>query len=97
MHYNNANKQTDKLSMRITKEDNIWQNIGLTLKWSQVESPNYHNGFPFDLDDHKKKWSRHQSFLYGCDRSPEMRVFELGIEIPNVKQHNWSTKMISKF
>ena len=28
-----------------------------------------HNGVPFDLVDHKYKRSRHQSFLYGCDRS----------------------------
>ena len=45
-----------------------------------------HNGFPLDLDDHKNKWSRHQSFLYGCDRSPDMHVFKLGIEILNLKQ-----------
>ena len=48
-----------------------------------------------DLDDHKNiKWSRHRSFLYGCDRSPEVHVLKLGIEIPNLKQHNWSTKLI---
>ena len=51
-----------------------------------------HNSFSFDLDDHKNKWSRHQSFLYGSNRSPEMRVLKLGIEIPNLKQHDWSTK-----
>ena len=51
-----------------------------------------HNGFLLDLDDHKNKWSRHRSFLYGCDRSPEMYVLKLGIEIPNLKQHNWSTE-----
>ena len=31
----------------------------------------------------KIKWSRHRSFLYGCDRSPEAYVLELGTEIPN--------------
>ena len=45
-------------------------------------------GFPLDLNDLKNKWSRHRSFLYGCDRSPEMHVLKLGIEIPNLKQHN---------
>ena len=42
-----------------------------------------HNGFPLDLDDHKNKWSRHRSFLYGCDRSPGAYVLKLGTEIPN--------------
>ena len=50
-----------------------------------------------DLDDHKNKWSRHRSFLYGCDRSPGVHVLKLEIEIPNLKQHNWSTKSIWKF
>ena len=36
-------------------------------------------------------------FLYGCDRSPGMHVFKLGIEIPNLKQNDWSTKLIWKF
>ena len=53
---------------------------------------NCHNGFSLDLDDHKNKWSRHRSFLYGCDQSPGIHVFKLGIEIPNLKQSNWSTK-----
>ena len=56
-----------------------------------------HNGFPLDLDDLKNKWSRHQSFLYGCDRSPGMHVLKLGIEIPNLKQNDWSAKLIWKF
>ena len=56
-----------------------------------------HNGFSLDLDDHKNKWSRHRSFLYGCDQSPEMHVLKLGTEIPNLKQHNWSTELIWKF
>ena len=29
------------------------------------------------------KWSRHRSFLYGCDRSPGAYVLKLGTEIPN--------------
>ena len=33
-------------------------------------------------------------FLYGCDRSFGMHVLKLGTEIPNLKQRNWSTKMI---
>ena len=74
----------------------------MTKYWSDsqvspVESPSYHNGFPLDLDDHKNEWSRHQSFLYGCDRSPGMHVIKLGIEIPNLKQKDWSTKLIQKF
>ena len=40
----------------------------------------------------KIKWSRHRSFLYGCDRSPGVHVLKLGIEIPNLRQYNWSTK-----
>ena len=50
--------------------------------------------FRYDLDDHKNKWSRHRSFLYGCDRSPGIHVLKLGTEIPNLKQHNWSTELI---
>ena len=33
----------------------------------------------------KIKWSRHRSFLYGCDRSPEIYVLESETEIPNLK------------
>ena len=36
-------------------------------------------------------------FLFWCDRSPGMHVLKLGIEIPNLKQHNWSTELIWKF
>ena len=32
----------------------------------------------------KIKWSRHRSFLYGFDRSPEVHVLKLGIEIPTL-------------
>ena len=35
-----------------------------------------------DLEDHKI-WSRHRSFLYGCDRSPGTYVSKFGTEIPN--------------
>ena len=56
-----------------------------------------HNGFPLDLDDHKIKRSRHRSFLYGCDWSLGMHVLKLGIEIPNLKQNDWSTKLIWRF
>ena len=74
-------------------KDNIYLNNGLTLL-SPVESPSCHNGFPLDLDDHKNKWSHHRSFLYGCDQSPSMHILKLGTEIPNLKQHNWSAKLI---
>ena len=64
---------------------------------SLVESSSCHKGFPLDLDDHKIKWSCHRSFLYGCDRSPKVHVIKLGIEIPSLKQKEWSTKLIQKF
>ena len=68
--------------------------ILVSLSNSPVESPSCHNGSPLDLDDHKNKWSRHRPFLYGCDQSLGMPVLKLGIEIPNLKQHNWSTELI---
>ena len=44
-----------------------------------------HNGFPPRLGMTTKiKWSCHRSFLYGCDRSPGMRIFKPGTEIPNL-------------
>ena len=33
----------------------------------------------------KIKWSRHRSFLYGCDRSLGVHVLKIGIEIPNLR------------
>ena len=57
----------------------------------------YHNGFPLNVDDHKDEWNHHRSFLYKCDRSPEMHDLKLGIEIPSLKQNDWSTKLIWKF
>ena len=56
-----------------------------------------HNGFPFDLNDHKNKWNRYRSFLYGYDQSPRKHILKLGIEIPNLKQNDWSVKLIWKF
>ena len=53
-----------------------------------------HNGFPLDLDDHKNKWSRHRSFLYGCDRPSRMHILKLGTKISNLKQHDWLAKLI---
>ena len=41
-----------------------------------------------DLEDHKNKWNRHRSFLYGCDRSPGTHVSKLGTEIPNKKKYD---------
>ena len=31
-----------------------------------------------------KQWSRLRSFLYGCDRSPEIRILKLGTGISNL-------------
>ena len=53
-----------------------------------------HNGFSLDLVTTKIKWSRHRSFLYECDRSPGVHVLKLGIEIPNLKHHNWSARRV---
>ena len=83
----------DKLNMRNTTKK-TYDKILAWLSLSPVESPSCHNDFLLDLDDHKNKWSCHRYFLYGCDRSPEMHVFKLGIEILNLKQHSWSTNMI---
>ena len=44
----------------------------------------------YDLNDHKNNMESPPIFLYGCDRSPDIHVFKLGTEIPNLKQHNWS-------
>ena len=57
----------------------------MTKYWSDsqaslVESPSCHNSFSLDLDDHKNEWSRHRSFLYGCDRSPEIQFLKLRIQ-----------------
>ena len=82
--------------MRNNMEENTSLNIGQAL-YSPTESPSCHNGFPLDLEDHENKWSCHRSFLYGCDRSLEVYVLKLGIEIPNLKQHDWSTKLVWKF
>ena len=84
---------TNKLSMQPTNErqhmTRYWPN-SLSPQWSRQAVITVSR---YDLDDHKnKKWSRHRSFLYRCDRSSGIRVLKLGIEIPNLKQHNWSTK-----
>ena len=76
--------KTDKLSMRNNMEDNIWP-----IKWLDPLSPQWSRQSVItvsrhDLDDHEhKKWSRHRSFLYRCDRSPGAYVLKLGTEIPN--------------
>ena len=82
----------DKLNMPITTEDNIWHNIGLTLKTAQWSHQAVVTVSRSIWKTTKIKWSRHRSFLYGCDRSPEIHVLKLGTKISNLKQHNWSTK-----
>ena len=72
-----------------------WHN-SLSPQWSRqaVITVSRH-----DLVDHKNKniqWSRHRSFLYGCDRSPDRHVLTLGIEIPKLKQYDWSAKIGSR-
>ena len=59
-----------------------------------------HNGFPPRLGGLPKiKWSRHRSFLYGCDRSPGTYVSELGTGIPNQNDtnglRNWTENLKS--
>ena len=76
----------DKLGIQITMEDNTWLNIRLTLFGSQWSRQAIITGFSLDLDNHKNKCSHHRSFLHECDRSPEMHVLKLGIEIPNFKK-----------
>ena len=71
-----------------------WQDRSLSGKYND----GCHNGFPSRLGwPQTNQWSRHQSFLYGCDRSPKVHVLKLGIEIPNLKQYDWSTKLIWEF
>ena len=71
--------------MQITNESQH-----MTLDWSNSLSPQWSRQAVitishYDLEDHRnKKWSRHRSFLYGCDRSPETHVSKLGTEIPNL-------------
>ena len=79
--------------MRIQTQKIIHKNFNKIFNHVRKNS-HCHNDFPLDLDDHKIKWSRHRSFLYGCDRSPGMHVLKLGTEIPNQERHNWSTKMV---
>ena len=64
------------------KEPKMKSTVARSLK--EMDKGQCHNGFPFDLKDHKNKWSRHRSFLYGCDRSLEMHVLKLATEIHNL-------------
>ena len=69
----------------------------MTKYWSDSPSPQWSRQAVITVSrltwsTTKIKWSRHRSFLYGCDRSPGIHVFKFGTEIPNLKQHNWSTK-----
>ena len=84
---------TDKLSMRITTKityDKIWPDF-LHPQWSRQAVITV---FRSTWKATKIKWSRHRSFLYECDRSPKVHVLKLGIEILNLKQYDWSTKLI---
>ena len=54
-----------------------------------------HNGFPLDLDDHKNK--RESPPIFSVRVWSVTRVLKLGTEILNLKQHNWSTKLIWEF
>ena len=54
-------------------ESNMLQHAPIMLWHAEPFKKPCHNGFSFDLDDHKNKWSRHRSFLYGGDWSPGMQ------------------------
>ena len=70
---------------------NQWLLIIIVLEVTIHVYGSCHNGFPPRLGGLPKiKWSRHQSFLYGCDRSSGTHVSKLETEIPYLKQHNWS-------
>ena len=48
-----------------------------------MESPNCHNGFPLDLDDHKKNRVATDLFCMDVIGHSGMHVLKLRIEIPN--------------
>ena len=58
------------------------------LSKSPVESPSCHNGFPLDLEDHKNQMELPPIFSVRVWSVIRRHVLKLGIEIPNLKQHN---------
>ena len=74
----------------------------MTKYWLDSLSPQWSRQAVITVSRHdlgrlpKIKWSRHRSFLYGCDRSPGVHVLTSGIKIPNLKQYDWSTKIGSR-
>ena len=76
---------TDKLSMR-----NKYERQHMTQCWHDSYSPQWSRQAVITVSRStwmttKIKWSRHQSFLYGCDRSPGRHILKPGIEIPNLR------------
>ena len=75
---------TQKIMIDKIKHTNHKGRQHMTKYWSdflhtQWSRQAVRNLFPLDLDDHENKWSRHRSFLYGCDRSPEIQFLKLGV------------------
>ena len=68
----------DKLRMQVKNMSNNTQPIVGSTLHLPVESSSCHNGFSLDLDNRENKWSRHRSFLYGCDRSSGWHGSKLG-------------------
>ena len=76
-------RKTDKLSIR-----NKYERQHMTQYWLDSHSPQWSRQAVITISRSswmtiKIKWSRHRSFLYGCDRSPGAYLLKLGIEIPN--------------
>ena len=69
--------------MQSNMEDNIW-----LIKWLDPLSPQWSRQAVITISHStwmttKHEWSGHRSILYGCDRSPEIHILKLEIEIPN--------------
>ena len=80
---------TQKIMINKIKHTNHNGRQHMTKYWSDSLSPQWSRQAVItvsrhDLEDHKNLWSRHRSFLYGCDRSPGTCVSKLEIEIPNL-------------
>ena len=82
---------TDKLSMRITMEDNTRLSIGLTLYSPQWSRQAVITVFCSTWMTTKLKRNRHRSFLYRCNWPSGTHVFKLGTEIPNSKSRGTIT------
>ena len=97
MHYNDVNKHN-----RQTKHVNCNKRQHMIKYWSDSLCPQWSRQAVITVSRSTRMTTKMNGvatnlFYTGVIGPPRCNVFKLGTKISNLKQYNWSTKMVRKF